>query len=73
MKEKITNRIDLTDNDLLKYNKHILLDEIQIEGIELLNTKHIVLIGMGGLGCPIAQYLATSGLGKLSLKNFFII
>ena len=73
MKEKITNRIDLTDNDLLKYNKHILLDEIQTEGIELLNTKHIVLIGMGGLGCPIAQYLATSGLGKLSIVDNDIV
>ncbi len=73
MKEKVINRINLTDKDLLKYNKHILLDEIQTEGIELLNTKHIVLIGLGGLGCPVAQYLATSGLGTLSIIDNDII
>tara|TARA_B100001564_G_scaffold357060_1_gene372509 strand:+ start:2296 stop:3063 length:768 start_codon:yes stop_codon:yes gene_type:complete len=69
MKEKVINKIGLSDSDLLRYNKHILLDEIQIEGIEVLASKHIVLIGLGGLGCPIAQYLATSGLGKLSLVD----
>tara|TARA_Y100000992_G_scaffold264476_1_gene201257 strand:- start:2865 stop:3632 length:768 start_codon:yes stop_codon:yes gene_type:complete len=69
MKEKAINKISLSDNDLLKYNKHILLDDIQSEGIEILASKHIVLIGLGGLGCPIAQYLATSGLGKLSLVD----
>ena len=73
MKEKAINRIGLSDRDLLKYNKHILLDDIQVEGIELLNTKHIALIGLGGLGCPIAQYLATSGLGKLSIIDNDII
>ena len=69
MKEKVINKIDLSDSDLLKYNKHILLDEIQLEGIEVLASKHILLIGLGGLGCPIAQYLATSGLGSLSLVD----
>ena len=69
MKEKVINKISLSDSDLLKYNKHILLDEIQLEGIEVLASKHIVLIGLGGLGCPIAQYLATSGLGRLSLVD----
>ena len=69
MKEKVINNISLSDNDLLKYNKHILLDDIQMEGIELLASKHIALIGLGGLGCPIAQYLATSGLGRLSLVD----
>ena len=67
MKEKLRNKINLSDKDLLAYNKHILLEDIQTEGIEILSTKHIVLIGLGGLGCPIAQYLATSGLGKLSI------
>ena len=73
MKEKAIHRIILSDESLLKYNKHILLDEIQVEGIELLNSKHIVLVGLGGLGCPIAQYLATSGIGTLSIVDNDII
>ena len=44
MKEKAIHRIGLSDEGLLKYNKHILLDDIQVEGIELLNSKHIVLL-----------------------------
>ena len=73
MKEKLRNKINLSDEDLLAYNKHILLEDIQTEGIEILSTKHIVLIGLGGLGCHIAQYLATSGLGKLSIIDNDII
>ena len=73
MKEKLRNKINLSDEDLLAYNKHILLEDIQTEGIEILSTKHIVLIGLGGLGCPVAQYLATSGLGKLSIIDNDII
>ena len=48
MKEKLRNKINLSDEDLLAYNKHILLEDIQTEGIEILSTKHIVLIGLGG-------------------------
>tara|TARA_B100001778_G_C18528695_1_gene602482 strand:+ start:59 stop:826 length:768 start_codon:yes stop_codon:yes gene_type:complete len=73
MKEKSVNKLSLSDTDLLKYNKHILLDDIQIEGIELLNSKHIMIIGLGGLGCPIAQYLSTSGLGELSIVDSDIV
>lgn len=73
MKEKLINKINLSDKNLLAYNKHILLEDIQVEGLEILNSKHIAIIGLGGLGCPVAQYLATSGLGELTIVDNDII
>ena len=67
MKAKKINNLQISDDNLLRYNKHILLDEIDLEGIEVLQQKHIAVIGLGGLGCPIAQYLVTSGLGNITL------
>ena len=61
------NNTDLTDEDLLRYNKHILLPEIDIQGQSELLNKHIVLVGLGGLGCPVSYYLASSGVGKITI------
>ncbi len=58
---------DLSDSDLLRYNKHVLLDEINEIGQKKLLDSHVALIGLGGLGCPVAIYLATSGVGKISI------
>ena len=55
---------NLSDIDLLRYNKHILLDEINEDGQKLLS--HVVLIGLG-LGCPVALYLSASGIGKITI------
>ena len=72
-KIKIKKNIQLTDEELLRFNKHILLDDIDIEGQTLLKDKHVVLIGLGGLGSPIAYYLASSGIGQITLVDDDII
>ena len=58
---------NLSDIDLLRYNKHILLDEINEDGQKKLLESHVVLIGLGGLGCPVALYLSASGIGKITI------
>ncbi len=63
----------LTDEELLRFNKHILLDDIDIDGQELLKVKHVVLIGLGGLGSPLAYYLASSGIGQITLVDDDVI
>ena len=62
----------MLDNDeqLLRYNSNIMLPEIGIEGQQKLLDSHVVIIGCGGLGSPIALYLAASGVGQLSLADF---
>ena len=59
----------MTDDQLLRYSRHILLDEIGIEGQQRLLAAHVLVIGAGGLGSPAAMYLASSGVGSLTLVD----
>ncbi len=57
----------MTDDDLLRYSRHLLLDEIGVEGQQRLLDAHAVIVGAGGLGSPVALYLASAGVGRLTL------
>lgn len=59
----------MNDNQLLRYSRHILLDEIGIEGQEKLLAAHALVIGAGGLGSPAAYYLASAGIGRITLVD----
>lgn len=59
----------MTDDQLLRYSRHILLPEVGIEGQEALQAAHALVIGAGGLGSPAALYLATAGVGKITLAD----
>ena len=55
----------MNDQQLLRYSRHILLPQIDISGQEKLTQSSVLMIGAGGLGSPVALYLAASGVGKL--------
>jgi len=59
----------VNDQQLLRYSRHILLDEIGIEGQERLLAARALVIGAGGLGSPAALYLAASGVGRITLVD----
>jgi len=59
----------LTDDQLLRYSRHILLDDIGIEGQEHLLGAHALVIGAGGLGSPVALYLGSAGVGRITLVD----
>ena len=57
----------MTDDQLLRYSRHILLPEIGIEGQARLVESHALVIGAGGLGSPVTLYLASAGLGRITI------
>ena len=59
----------MTDDDLLRYSRHILLDEIGIEGQQRIAAAHALVIGAGGLASPVALYLGSAGIGRLTLVD----
>ena len=59
----------LGDEQLLRYSRHILLNELGVEGQERLANSHALVIGAGGLGSPVALYLATAGVGTITLVD----
>jgi molybdopterin/thiamine biosynthesis adenylyltransferase len=59
----------MTDDELLRYSRHILLDEIGIEGQKRIREARALVIGAGGLGSPVALYLGSAGIGRLTLVD----
>ncbi len=59
----------MTDDELLRYSRHILLDEIGVEGQARLLASHALVIGAGGLGSPAALFLGSAGVGRITLVD----
>ncbi|NNM66199.1 MAG: molybdopterin-synthase adenylyltransferase MoeB [Burkholderiales bacterium] len=59
----------MNDDDLLRYSRHILLDDIGVEGQERIAASHALVLGAGGLGSPVALYLASAGVGRITLVD----
>lgn len=59
----------MNDDQLLRYSRHILLDEISIEGQQKLLAAHVLVIGAGGLGSPVALYLGSAGVGRITIVD----
>jgi len=59
----------MNDEQLLRYSRQILLPQFGIEGQQKLLEAHVLIIGMGGLGSPVAMYLAAAGVGTLSIAD----
>ncbi len=61
---------ELSDDDLLRYSRQILLPQIDIAGQLRLQQSSVLIVGLGGLGSPVALYLAAAGIGRLHLADF---
>ncbi|ADI28540.1 HesA/MoeB/ThiF family protein [Methylotenera versatilis] len=63
----------MNDNQLLRYSRHILLPQVSYEGQDKLVHSHALVVGAGGLGSPVALYLAASGVGTLTICDFDVV
>jgi len=64
---------DLTHEEIARYSRHLLLPEIGVEGQKKLKNAKVLIIGTGGLGAPLALYLAAAGVGTIGLVDFDVV
>ena len=70
--ERLKN-IDFTNDEIARYSRHLIMPEVTLEGQKRIKAASILCIGTGGLGSPIALYLAAAGIGRLGLVDFDVV
>jgi adenylyltransferase/sulfurtransferase len=63
----------LSSDEILRYSRHLILPEVALEGQQRLKASRVLLIGAGGLGSPLALYLAAAGVGTIGLVDFDVV
>src|SRR5512146_457587 len=67
------NHSDLSREEVQRYSRHLMIPEVGLEGQRKLKEASILLVGTGGLGSPLALYLAAAGVGHLGLVDFDVV
>lgn len=67
------NRVALSNEEIVRYSRHLIMPEVGMEGQRRLKQGSVLLIGAGGLGSPLALYLAAAGVGHIGLVDFDVV
>src|SRR5437763_4110846 len=66
-------RLEFSDDEIARYSRHLIMPEVTLEGQKRLKAASVLCIGAGGLGSPIALYLAAAGVGRMGLVDGDVI
>lgn len=69
----MSGTIELTQEEILRYSRHLLIPEVGLEGQRKLKAASVLLVGSGGLGSPIALYLAAAGVGRIGIIDYDVV
>ncbi len=73
MQALVNEHSELTHDEIRRYSRHLIMPEVGIEGQRKLKAAKVLLIGTGGLGSPLALYLAAAGIGRIGLVDYDIV
>lgn len=65
--------VELSNDEIKRYSRHIIMPEVGLEGQQKLKASSVLLIGTGGLGSPLALYLAAAGIGRIGLVDYDVV
>ena len=65
--------IDFTEEQIQRYSRHILLQDVGVEGQEKIMNARVLVVGAGGLGAPVSLYLAAAGIGRIGIVDADVV
>src|SRR2546428_10601955 len=66
-------RVQFSNDEIARYSRHLIMPEVTLEGQKRLKAASVLCIGTGGLGSPIALYLAAAGIGRIGMVDFDVV
>ena len=64
---------ELSHGEILRYSRHLLIPEVGLQGQRRLKAASVLVVGTGGLGSPVALYLAAAGIGRIGLVDYDVV
>src|ERR687885_3054985 len=65
--------VELSSEEIARYSRHLIMPEVALEGQKRLKQARVLTVGAGGLGSPLALYLAAAGIGTLGIVDFDVV